>query len=361
MEGVRGFAALLVFCVHYANLFRDYADSAWLTRTLAASFEIVGHAGVDIFFVLSAYLLYGIALRPGASAFRFIPRRLQRIYPPFLAVLFLYIAAFALVPSLAKWPAEGRGAYLLQNLLLLPGIFDLTPVFAVAWSLSYELFFYLTLPLLAALLRPLSSNRRCLLILACSFGYCLLSMVLFAWRMDPLPLAPFQHARLLLFSAGMLARESRLLLKPASRRRDALVASAFVLALLLQIPLANPLHQQPWPMILRAILLGAACYTLSHALYREPGPLAIWFSWRPLRALGNVSYSFYLIHSVAVQAVSRFAHTLIPPGPWGGPHFVILFPAALAAAVLLTLPLYRWVEAPFSLRRLSADRPPTAG
>ena len=66
-------------------------------------------------------------------------RRVQRIYPVFLVVFAIYIMLSFIFPSESKLP-EGYVEivkYILQNLLLLPGVFNIEPLITVAWSLSY--------------------------------------------------------------------------------------------------------------------------------------------------------------------------------------------------------------------------------
>jgi len=66
------------------------------------------------------------------------------------------------------------------------------------------------------------------------------------------------------------------------------------------------------------------------------------FSWAPLRALGNMSYSFYLIHGLAIQALKM---VLVPVPGW------VSFGLSLVAALGVSLVLYAVVEKPLSLTR----------
>jgi peptidoglycan/LPS O-acetylase OafA/YrhL len=114
----------------------------------------VGHSGVDLFFVLSGYLIYGATIRHAAPFARFLRRRVQRIHPTFLAVLSLYLLLSVLFPAQSKIPRGfvPAAGYLAANVLLLPGLFPIEPIITVAWSLSYEFAYYLGLPLLVAAL-----------------------------------------------------------------------------------------------------------------------------------------------------------------------------------------------------------------
>ena len=91
MEGLRGFAAILVFLVHFHSLFGNFA-----TPGLHAVFQVLaslGHTGVDLFFVLSGYLMYGIVLSPKFQYGHYFVRRVKRLYPVFAAVLLFYVIA----------------------------------------------------------------------------------------------------------------------------------------------------------------------------------------------------------------------------------------------------------------------------
>jgi peptidoglycan/LPS O-acetylase OafA/YrhL len=95
----------------------------------------IGHSGVDLFFVISGYLIYGALIRKREfSYFPFVRRRATRIYPTFLAVLGVYLALSVLLPQQSRFP-QGVSAsmvYLGQNLLLLPGLFSIMPIMTVS-------------------------------------------------------------------------------------------------------------------------------------------------------------------------------------------------------------------------------------
>lgn len=154
MEGLRGIAVLMVFGVHYVALFFGWLAPGHASAAVADGMREVGHAGVDLFFVLSGYLIYGAVIRRPVDLRRFLSRRVERIYPTFLAVFVLYLALSFVFPAQSKIPAGTGSAalYLVANLLLLPGLFPIEPMITVAWSLSYEFAYYLTLPLLVAAL-----------------------------------------------------------------------------------------------------------------------------------------------------------------------------------------------------------------
>ena len=150
LEGMRGFAALLVFFVHFSALLGSYARPQSLQYWITHFVGSMGNTGVDIFFVISGFLMYGIVMRKPTSLLHYLGRRARRLYPVFLFVLLIYIGISYVVPSASRIPST-RGAacaYILENAAMLPGLLPIKPIITVAWSLSYEWFFYLTLPLM---------------------------------------------------------------------------------------------------------------------------------------------------------------------------------------------------------------------
>ncbi len=141
MEGIRGFAVFLVFLVHFASLVEPWISDASVTKMILNQFANVGKIGVDLFFVLSGYLIYGILIRKSQNYHFYIKRRIQRIYPTFTAVFAIYLLLSFIFPAESKIPDGLDGLiYILQNYLLLPGLFDIKAIITVAWTLSYEFF-----------------------------------------------------------------------------------------------------------------------------------------------------------------------------------------------------------------------------
>jgi peptidoglycan/LPS O-acetylase OafA/YrhL len=193
MEGLRGFAVLLVFFVHYVSTIRPWVVPGGLLERGLALVHSLGNAGVDLFFVLSGYLIYGSLIRRPQPFFPYLKRRVQRIYPTFTVVFVIYLVLSMVFPQHSKIP-DGLWdalAYVLQNYLLLPGMFDIEPIITVAWSLSYEFFFYLSVPFIIYVLslRNWTRASRSLLIVA-------LCVFIFVW-----PSAVGGHVRLTMFCA----------------------------------------------------------------------------------------------------------------------------------------------------------------
>lgn len=337
MDGLRGVAVLLVFGVHFSTQAEPWLAEGTAFTALLAGLRRIGHAGVDLFFVLSGLLIYGALIAGRWHYAGFMRRRLQRLYPTFLAVFLLYMALSLLVPSASKLPAAPADAalYLLANLLLLPGLFPIEPMISVAWSLSYELAFYLLMPLLvvALQLRRWSSGQRVLLFLALAL-------------LTALNIATVQgHVRFVMFLAGVLLFE-------AMQRRPPLATHAvpalLAVALALLIDGVRPVGSVGFA--LRTVAMAAAFWLLCHVALTQPAaPLARVLSWEPLRWLGAMSYSFYLIHSLALHAVFVLVAKAWPAQPMPVAWHLAAAALSFGGALLASAVLFLAVERPLSL------------
>ncbi|MCL1675689.1 acyltransferase family protein [Elizabethkingia meningoseptica] len=132
LQVIRGYAAILVALCHIWN-------DGWIPKILV----VLGEFGVDIFFVLSGFIMcLTVKLNTGSNignALYFMKKRISRIYPVYI------ICAIPLLLFVTK--AEGiKDVYFyIGNLLLLPtftGDPNYRLVLGPGWSLTYEMFFY---------------------------------------------------------------------------------------------------------------------------------------------------------------------------------------------------------------------------
>lgn len=346
MEGMRGVAVLLVFLVHYASLVTPWVPRHGRAFDVLDLVHEVGNVGVDLFFVLSGFLIYGGLLVSRKPAVDYLRRRVRRIYPAFLAVFALHLMLSIGLGRTENFP-PGPGAataYVIENLLLLPGLVPIKPLITVAWSLSYEFFFYLLMPLVIALagLRRRSRGWRIGFILLAT-GVALLGFGVWGGPV-----------RMTMFLAGMLLHE----LLGGARRRGwgplaGLLAGLFAVAV--------PLVAMPGPALqaVRVGLIYLGFFGLCLAAFQQPeNALGRWLSWTPLRWMGNISYSYYLLHGLSVQVFFTLLQRVLPPGgDW-------LAVALLLPAWLATLPpclaLFLFIERPLSLASKSSGAAPVA-
>jgi len=346
LDGIRGMAIVLV-------LFHHCTDMAVVTGVdkAASLFLHWGGFGVDLFFVLSGFLITGILAdtRGHRGYFRsFYARRVLRIFPLYYAICLLSFVVLPNVgPMLAKAPgvsasiAETISTKLdrfgtvggdqwyywtyLSNFVAAKVDMWRHGILDVSWSLAIEEQFYLVWPLLVFMLGLLRMRWVCV-------GLLVLSPVFRAWLLmrgtdpffggetsiiDVYVLTPGRleglalGALIALFLRGGQDNEA------PGRRLAALVPFARVIApvcLLLSVGFEATRYLEDHPVHSHTIWTAYAGYTvvaigfaavLVLALAAVPG--TFWFrfwTWKPLKSFGKYSYAIYLLH-MPVRAVIR--------------------------------------------------------
>jgi peptidoglycan/LPS O-acetylase OafA/YrhL len=375
MEGLRGAAILLVFLCHYYDIiWRDLPQPEQRFTQLGYILMGAGGTGVDLFFVLSGFLIYGAVRRPRLRFQKFWMRRIQRIYPAFLAVFIIYLAMSPLLGHAGpasrysnRIPATLAGGvlYVLANGLFIPGVFPIQPLMNVAWSLSYEWMFYLCLPFLVAATRLYGWSRRArvaafsaaaLMFLTCN--------VLFpATFYFPSNASNASHIRAIMFIGGILVFELTEWNSQQAGSPPALSLPAVVLALVgagaSALVTLGRIHATAGfdPNVPRVeawvsgfLFLGYSSLvfgTLARSTFLRRLFGVDWIRW-----LGNMSYSFYLIHGIPLHAfgliAARLQLTSLPvPVVWL--VFMAGLPATFLATSAVSAALFLAVEKRWSL------------
>jgi len=237
------------------------------------------------------------------------------------------------VEKIPARPVAGLG-YVIANLLLLPGLFSIVPMISVARSLSSEMFYYLALPLsVSALrLRKATGGTRVFAVLSASalyFGYTTVTGA--------------GHVRLLMFTAGILICELESIMRPRT------LSVAAVAAILMSF--AFWWVQAPGVLAAqgRFLSIWLAYLFLCRACIRQTGFLARTLSGTPARWLGNISYSYVLLHGLSLRALFWMLPAVWAPSGSGRSVELLLLPVAFAWTLLPTALLYLLVEYPLSI------------
>jgi exopolysaccharide production protein ExoZ len=111
----------------------------------------------------------------------------------------------------------------------------------------------------------------------------------------------------------------------------------------------------------KTMLLFVAFYALCFACFERPGSaLTHAVSATPLRWLGNMSYSYYLLHGLALKIAFAVLDRLFPPTPAGPVTGVVLLLLMFVVTLPPTLALFLFVEYPLSLSPRRPWRAPNA-
>lgn len=334
MEGIRGLAVFLVFMVHYVTLIEPWLVVDSTTFQMARSLRAMGNMGVDLFFVLSGYLIYGMLIKKKRPYFSYMGRRIQRIYPAFSFVLLLYLLLSFTIPSTSKIPQGWSGVlYVVQNFFLLPGMFDIPAIVSVAWSLSYEFFYYITMPLVIMVLnlRAWGSMARLRLFIAVSvLGFAGVAVY-------------GGHVSLLMLIAGVVLFELAEFQRPRIMQGIGLAALVAAIAL---TTLLYPVKIMGWwkyaAMYVLFLLFCMECFTVN-------GLAARIFSHAPIRWLGNMSYSYYLIHGLALKLLFVLLAYVSPSSQNTNLLFWALLPIFFVLTLIPGVLLFVAIERPYSL------------
>jgi peptidoglycan/LPS O-acetylase OafA/YrhL len=364
MEGLRGLAILLVFFCHYNGI---VGDPLGLPDWAAYPLGVLGHfgaSGVDLFFLLSGFLIYRTALRHNLNFLSFLRRRAVRIYPTFLVVFALYLLLFGVHLAPTRLPSGILNSvrYVVENLLFLPGIFDIRAFISAAWSLSYEWFFYLAIPLIVHgfQLHRWSRPSRMLFFAVAATAYVGI-VIVFGSHFPVFQFQDGTRVRMIMFASGILVYEAlesqRLRALLTAPREYALLAVAGVCAVGLLVIYAAKSSgvsvDGEWTTesgTIRMIPIFVGCLALGLVVLRPGNVLASAFSADWLRWTGNISYSLYLIHSVPMHLMGR----ILSHGPLRHLNplsvFVLGLPITLAVVYVCSAMLFIFVERPLSLR-----------
>jgi peptidoglycan/LPS O-acetylase OafA/YrhL len=281
IEGLRALAVLPILLFHL--------DPSWMPG---------GFAGVDIFFVISGYLITGQILKAGTSRFSFLQfygRRIRRLFPALAVTVAVTLAVSwrLLSPEDFKALAWSSIASLLGvaniHFFLSVDYFNdsslLHPLLHV-WSLSLEEQFYLVWP--ALLIVVMLRSRKALILGVTIAGILSLAASAYFTRQAPyltFYMMPFRIFEFAIGAAVLLAAA-----RPPQWKSMfyGLAGAALLIGSMIMFD-----SRTPWPAT------NALVPCAGTALLLIAGHHGVWhtaLSIQPLRLLGRISYSVYLVH-----------------------------------------------------------------
>lgn len=143
IQFLRAYAAIIVVLYHAAKIVPDYGFSyrnlSWLTFSVGDW----GAFGVDLFFVISGYIMFMINDKRPQTPVEFITNRVKRIVPLYWVLTFLIGFLFLIMPSAFR-NLEVNLEHIISSLFFISNHFNYDyPSLYVGWTLEYEMFFYL--------------------------------------------------------------------------------------------------------------------------------------------------------------------------------------------------------------------------
>ena len=335
VQAMRGLAAVMVLVLHATEVgterFGSRHQNWW-----------AGAAGVDIFFVISGYVMSlssSRLVRRQGGAMQFMKRRLERIVPIYWITTTVKVALLLWLPALGLRGLGGTW-HVVASYLFLPSwnsIHAALPVVPVGWTLNFEMLYYALFTLALALkLPPLRMLTPVLIALA---------LVSLAMHARVYALLTWCDPILLEFLFGMLLEQAwrrGWKLRPGM----AWIVLCVALGLLVLLPRQDGTLLRPLLWGVPAVAMLAAALSLEDSFGRRVPP------WMLL--IGDASYSIYLTHGFVLPVVAM----LLELTPWAGvrtmlPVIIVSLALCLGAGWLF----YCWVELPlihFFRRRQTA-------
>ena len=351
LDGFRGLAVLAVFLYHIA-FFGGFEGRTLLDRALLAV-ATRGWLGVDLFFVLSGFLITGILLdtrdQPGALG-QFYLRRVRRIVPAYAVALGVQVVVLAFRGEFASARLAWTATWLTNILVAREGWTALPATMQHYWSLAVEEQFYLLWPLLALL----ASRRSLMRISALCIVAASVSRVLFAQAGNPVAGYVLLPARMDGLAVGALlaaaARGAEGMAGVARLVRPWGWGAAAVLTVLIAVrgrfdygdPFVLAFGMNAAVVVIGALMVNAAASGASGVLGRS-------LEARPLVAAGRYSYAIYLWHQPVIICLTRLGLTSsVIPTLFGSelPGALLLVLVAGSLTIGISVASWRWVEAP---------------
>lgn len=288
LTSLRGLAALWVLIHHITTI--EGTKAALSPDGLFMKFAGKGWFGVDIFFILSGYILMNRYFHEKLDLRVFYARRFARIYPLYItsiAVLVVMVAAASLLHVPLNHPEIYNLKSLIFSVLMLQAVFFPEPPWNfVSWSLSFEMLCYLGLPFLIDRLRGTSAFQRAAAFVVV-LGIYLIMGSLYQNPTAQLPGLARSFSAFFCGALGFLVFEPKNWPPFLAEICLGLLAATAVFA-------ASPVYLIPVALILIPAMAGTA------------GWAAKLLSTSVLVRIGTISYSIYLLQVPVYYVVNKF-------------------------------------------------------
>lgn len=316
LQALRAFAALSVVLLHGLEIAGSYGQSS----NILGFFGKWGNSGVDLFFVISGFVMVYIQTIRPKSPLGFLGARFLRIVPIYWFIT-ISLAIASIVMPFAFRSLDIDAAHLTSSLFFFAGATaDLEPILEAGWTLEYEMLFY------------------ALFAMALVFRNGLVTLILPSVVLGALAISGLVDWIVLEFILGMLL--AKFFVSGRKIKNPLLVAVVGIALLLASIPFSENAEQ------VRVLVWGipSALIVLS-ALYLPQ------IKNRFVMLLGNASYSIYLVHFIALTIFYK-AFALL--GLEASINADVLLVATLLMSTIAGIMFYLMVEKPLGRVVVSA-------
>lgn len=319
IQALRAAAVILVLAIHVQVNEARVSDTP-----LLSSWLYHGVAGVDLFFVISGFIMVWITRQRGdrPGTLRFLYDRATRIYPAAWLWTGMAMLGFLVAGTLGDWLARSD---VVGSFLLYPT--DTYPLLGVSWTLVHELYFYIVFAIL------LRFPER---VLPFGLGVWAIFTGLMIWtgldEQNAWTRLAF-HPLTFEFIAGAFAA---LLVQRFELPRPGLIAGAGALGMLAGALVLGDSGADNYPAKWGRVLAFAPGATLLVIGCAVADRTRSWTAPAWMVTIGDSSYSLYLSHLIVISLIAHIAMRFAVDGLWGNVLVIAAmaiapFPVALAA------------------------------
>lgn len=339
LQALRALAAYMVVIYHFFGLqvAPTFPSAKYLT---------FGASGVDIFFVISGFIMVTTTMSRETGAVEFFLHRIARIVPVYWLVttLLFFIALMGFHPvGIMRIQSD----WLIQSLLFIPFDRDgrIEPLIAAGWTLNYEMFFYCAFALSLVLKQAVARTALlCATMTALALAHLQGNLGLYANFYTMPIILEFAFGCAL----GYFFQRTETKIVRAHLCYLLIATGIAIIATAQVVGLAFDARHEIGGFV-RPLVWGAAGLTIvAGFVFLERSGHIVPFNW--IVQLGNASYSIYLIHVLLLHATAKALALVLPLGITF--LFFNLFISVIASAVF-GLALYYKIELPAN-RRLRA-------
>lgn len=333
LDGLRGYLASSVFFCHTVSYYFHFRDGGGWQWPASKFYTFAGQVPVILFFMITGFLFWGKMLAGKVQWRKHYQNRFWRIMPLYL---FLAIMVLAVVAAETHFRPQVPFPTLVKGVLclLVPGRgwptvngLHAGTMMAMAWTLRYEIAFYIALPALAVF----ASDRGFLLFcLICAVAYGL-SLLNKTWAQATGP----QYWIVFLFGMAVAQILPMLPALGTWGRHGLSVLAIGCFGLVGLFP------ADAYQLSVCAILgIAFLCFAWGADVF---GLLTM----RAARALGTISYSVYLLHLIVLHVVLWSIQRYRPVSEISAEWYWVLTGGTGVLLTLIALTTYRYIEHPF--------------